>query len=92
MQLPVVLHNDRGDQPSPIILCGSQRVRKFNSSTADDVDILLALFRVHCGGKSADLVVSESIPRGSKGGGGHAAADFNALVSSLSIIDYDLFC
>lgn len=98
MQLPFVTHNDRGDQtPSPIILHGSQRIRKFNANAADHVDILIALFRVHTGGKSADLVVSASIPRSSEGGVGEEraaaiASEFNSFVSSLRIIDYGLFC
>lgn len=100
MQLPFVMHNDRGDRtPSPIILHGSQRIRKFNAITADDVDILVALFRVHSEGKSADLVVSVNIPGSSEGGVGErlaadvtVASDFNKLVSSLRIKDYNLFC
>lgn len=94
MQPPTVMHNERGDQPTPIILRGSQRIRKFNASAADDVDVLIALFRVHSRGKSADLVVSESIPRGSKCDDGeeHAATEFSSLVSSLRIIDDGLFC
>ncbi|KAG9318419.1 hypothetical protein JVU11DRAFT_510 [Chiua virens] len=89
MQEPVVIPNDRGDQtPSPIIFRGSQQIRKFNTIIPDDVEILMALFRVNSGGKSADLVVTASIPRGSEGGVGaeHAAAivsDFNTLISSL---------
>jgi hypothetical protein len=98
MQLPFVMHNDRGDQtPSPIILHGTQRICKFNAITADDVDILVALFRVHSKGESADLVVSANIPRSSEGGVGQrlaadVASDFNKLVSSLRIVDYNLFC
>lgn len=98
MQLPPVVHNNRGDQtPSPIILRGSQRIRKFNAITAGNVDISIALFRVHSRGKSADLVVSASIPRSSEGGvdekrAAAIASEFNSLVSSLRIIDYDLFC
>lgn len=91
-------NNDRGDQtPSPIILHGSQRIRKFNAMAADNVDILIALFRVQSRGKSADLVVSASIPRSSEGCVGEEraaaiASEFNSLVSSLRIIDYGLFC
>ncbi|KAH0830511.1 hypothetical protein J3R83DRAFT_1962 [Lanmaoa asiatica] len=98
MQTPFVMCNDRGDQtPPPIILHGSQRIRKFNAIAADDVDISIALFRVHSGGKSADLVVSVSIPRNSEGGVGeeHAvaiASEFNTLVTSLRIVNYNLFC
>jgi len=96
MQHPFVMHNDRGDQtPSPIILHGSQCIHKFNASTADDVDVLVALFRVRSGGKSADLVVSANIPRSSDSSveEHHATitSDFNSLVSSLRIIDYNLF-
>ncbi|KAI9566489.1 hypothetical protein HD554DRAFT_2116315 [Boletus coccyginus] len=96
MQLPFVMHNDQGGQtPSPIILHGSQRIHKFNARTADDVDVLVALFRVHSEGKSADLVVSVNIPRSSDGSveERHATitSDFNSLVSSLRIIDYNLF-
>lgn len=96
MQLPFIMHNNRGDRtPSPIILHGSQRIHKFNARTVDDVDVLAALFRVHSGGKSADLVVSVNIPRSSDGSveerRATITADFNSLVSSLCIIDYDLF-
>lgn len=97
MKDPFVMRNDRGDlTPSPILLHGSQRIRKFNAITHDDVDIIIALFRVHTGGKSADLVVSANIPRTAEGGAGGgyatAASEFYALVSSLRIINYDLFC
>lgn len=94
MQPPFVKHIDQSDQPSPIILQGSQRVRKFNASVPDDVGILIALFRVQSGGKGADLVVSESIPRGANGGleDKPAALEFVTMVASLRIVDYGLFC
>ncbi|KAF8559514.1 Mog1p/PsbP-like protein [Imleria badia] len=98
MQIPFVMRNDPGDQtPSPIILHGSQRIHKFNAIAADDVDIVIALFRVNSGGKSADLVVSANIPRSSDGSVGKEraaaiASEFNSLISSLRIINYDLFC
>lgn len=98
MQTPFVMRNDRGDQtPSPIILHGSQRIRKFNAIAVDDVDILIALFRVNSRGKSADLVVSANIPRSSEGSVGEERAvtitsEFNSLISSLRIIDHNLFC
>ncbi|KAF8136294.1 hypothetical protein EV363DRAFT_1158236 [Boletus edulis] len=94
MQIPFVVHNDRGDRtPSPIILHGSQRISKFNAVIPDDVDIQIALFRVDSGGKTADIVVSANIPRSSEGEEKAApiASEFNTLVSSLRIIDYDLF-
>ncbi|KAF9246585.1 hypothetical protein BU15DRAFT_39831 [Melanogaster broomeanus] len=103
MQDPTVIPNRRGDQtPSPVVLRGTQSISKFNRSTVDQVEILMALFRVQVqSGKkqrSADVVVSANIPRSSGGqvmvGEEKAAAiasDFNSLVESLCISDYDLF-
>ena len=93
MQDPILKHNNLADQPSPVTLRGLQRIRKFNQAVLDDVDILIALFRVHSGGKSADVVVSENIPRNEEDGVKEkAAAVFDSLVSSFRIVDYGLFC
>ncbi|KAN0077346.1 hypothetical protein V8E55_011201 [Tylopilus felleus] len=92
-----VVYNGRGDRtPSPIMLRGSQSVPKFNAIAPDYVDIFMALFRVHSEQKSADLVVTANIPRMSEGSAGEEranaiASQFSTLVSSLRIIDYDLF-
>ncbi|KIJ69478.1 hypothetical protein HYDPIDRAFT_80300 [Hydnomerulius pinastri MD-312] len=99
MQEPRVVTNDRGDNtPSPITLRGTQSIRKFNRTAVDQVEILMALFRVQVAQKSADIVVSASIPKSSGGqimvGDEKAAAiasDFNLLVLSLRIVDYGLF-
>ncbi|KII88962.1 hypothetical protein PLICRDRAFT_109092 [Plicaturopsis crispa FD-325 SS-3] len=89
--------NDRGDDtPSPILLSGTQQVRKFNRTSADEVRILLGLYRVER--KSIDLVITMNVPMISEDGGavgeeGWSAAKgaFDALVRSLRIVDYGLF-
>ncbi|KAF9227996.1 Mog1p/PsbP-like protein [Gyrodon lividus] len=99
MQDPIVKPNERGSQtPSPIVLRGTQSIRKFNRTAVDQVEILMALFRVQSEKKSADVVVSTNIPKSSDGqvivGEEKAMAitsDFNLMVSSFCIVDYNLF-
>ncbi|KAH7889764.1 hypothetical protein F5I97DRAFT_1802630 [Phlebopus sp. FC_14] len=91
--------NDREDStPSLIVLRGVQSIRKFNQTAIDQVEVLMALFRVQKDHKSADIVVSANIPR--KSGGQDMireekaaviTSDFDALVLSLRIVDYNLF-
>lgn len=92
----VTIPNDRGNQmPSPIVLEGSQRVRKFNRPTADDVRVLMAVYRV--AHKHVDLVLTMNIPlRSETGVAGESQLEeakgvFNAAVRSLVIVDYGLF-
>jgi Ran-interacting Mog1 protein len=97
VQSVTVIPNDRRDAtPSAIVLTGVQHVRKFNSATADKVRIILALYRVER--KKVDLVVTINIPMTSSDSGSvseegwkMAQADFQTFVTSLRIIDFDLF-
>ena len=82
--------------PSPILLDGSQRVRKFNRTYDDDVRILLALYRI--GAKNVDIVFSANIPTKTEKGTGldpdqvNEARDAFLLASrSLKIKDLSLF-
>ncbi|KAG5639609.1 hypothetical protein H0H81_010811 [Sphagnurus paluster] len=92
-----VIPNDRGDDtPSAIILSGVQGVPKFNRTAPDEVQILMALYRVEH--KNADLVVTFNIPTRTDDGGvvseeGLAIArpQFDVLVKSLHITDFGLF-
>ena len=86
----------RGQTPSPILLHGTQSVPKFNSTTADEVTIFLALYRVES--KKVDLVMTMNVPTKTSDGGavnadGLAAAkhDFGMAAASLNIVDFGLF-
>jgi hypothetical protein len=88
--------NDRGDKtPSPIVLKGTQLVRKSNSTVPDTIQILLAVFRVE--NKSVDLVLSMNIPLQTAEGNidniiyQRAQDDFMASAESLRIEDFSLF-
>lgn len=91
----LVIHNDRGDKtPSAIVVSGIQHVEKFNKNVPDEVKILMAIFRVQK--KKADLVVTFNIPISSNGitvGQDllEAQTQFDTLVRSLEIRDFDLF-
>jgi len=81
--------------PSPIVLQGTQLVRKFNYTTPDTIRILLAIFRVES--KNVDLVLSMNIPLATVEGKldddayQRARLDFDTAVKSLSILDFGLF-
>lgn len=79
--------------PSPMILYGRQRARKFNQLRADEVEIRIALFRIATSKATADVVVSASIPTESTGLVEQDAikSDFQTLVSSFHILDFALF-
>ena len=86
----------QGQTPSPILLHGTQSVPKFNSTTADEVTIFLALYRVES--KKVDLVMTVNVPTKTSDGGavnadGLAAAkhDFGVAAASLNIADFGLF-
>lgn len=89
--------NDRGDDtPSAVILNGTQMVDKFNHTAPDEVQILMALYRIES--KAIDLVLTFNIPLKSVDEGKSqdaivrkAQADFNAFARSLRIVDYGLF-
>lgn len=87
---------DEGDDtPSPIVLQGTQLVRKFNSAVPDTIHILLAVFRI--GSKNIDLVLSMNIPFETVEGKvdnaryQQAQQDFDTAVKSLRILDFGLF-
>jgi hypothetical protein len=92
-----VIPNGRGDEtPSPILLTGTQQVPKFTHKNPDEVRIFMALYRVES--KGIDIVVTWNVPikaehDGAVGEEGcrAARADFNALVTSLKIVDFGLF-
>jgi hypothetical protein len=76
--------------PTPIVLDGLQRVRKFNRAEPDNVHILMALFRVP--DKNVDLVVTANTPAEVGDRGWLIAKErFERLVTSLRIVDYSLF-
>ncbi|KAF8270358.1 Mog1p/PsbP-like protein [Lactarius quietus] len=86
--------NDRGDvTPSVIILRGRQTVPKFNSTTGDDVRILMALYRVE--EKKVDLLLTLNFPVSvdtrTEEQFTKAQSDFHAIATSLRIVDFGLF-
>ena len=89
--------NDRGDDTPPaIVLKGVQLVPKFNSTVADQVRIMMAVFRVES--KAVDVVVTFNIPVVSVDGGAvgnegvtTSETDFDTFVRSFRIIDFGLF-
>lgn len=92
-----VIPNDRGDNtPSPVVVVGTQQIKKFNRPTPDDVRIFLALYRVES--KNVDLVLSMNIPLRTSDGQSVPESDqtaarqvFDTAVRSLRIIDFGLF-
>ena len=87
---------DKGDDtPSPIVLQGTQLVRKFNSVVLDTIHILLAVFRIES--KNVDLVLSMNVPLETVEGKvddaryQQARLDFDTAVKSLRILDFGLF-
>jgi hypothetical protein len=94
----MLIPNDRPDDstPSPIIIHGTQDVRKYTNAVADHVHISIGLFRVAV--KGIDLVVTLNAPLQSVDNGAVDAAglsrareDFDTLVRSLRILDFGLF-
>lgn len=79
--------------PSPMFLRGRQRAHKFNQPRANEVEILIALFRIATSKARADVLVSGSIPTESIGlvKQDTIKSDFQALVSSFHILDFALF-
>ncbi|EIW60576.1 Mog1p/PsbP-like protein [Trametes versicolor FP-101664 SS1] len=91
-----VSNDSKGATPNPTVLYGTQAVQKFNTATADEVRILLALYRVS--EKKVDLVMTMNAPMtGSDGDAitekewGTARDAFNTAARSLRIVDYGLF-
>ncbi|PFH52375.1 hypothetical protein AMATHDRAFT_2111 [Amanita thiersii Skay4041] len=76
---------------SPIILRGEQAVPKFNRTEADKVRVLMALYRIE--DKNVDIVVTFNVPLESVDVDKviKTEADFQAMASTLHIINYSLF-
>jgi hypothetical protein len=87
------------DQDTPntnIYVSGTQRVRKFNKTTEDDVLILVAIRRLKKHG--VDLVLTENIPSPKDGSQPthleHAERlkkSFHEIAKSLNVVDHGLF-
>jgi len=97
----VILHaaettQHQGDTPAPVILRGTQSVSKFNAAEPDEVQILLALYRVES--KNVDFVMTMNVPTKTLDGDAvtpagltEATQVFETAAPSLKIIDYGLF-
>lgn len=86
----------KDETPPPILLHGSQKVAKFNREVADEIQILLALYRIES--KSIDLVFSANVPTKAQDGLVIKMEDFeelkrsfNRAARSLHIVDFGLF-
>ncbi|KAF8319530.1 Mog1p/PsbP-like protein, partial [Cantharellus anzutake] len=87
------------ERPAPILLSGTQRIKKFNRTTADDVLILLALWRLDK--YNIDLVLSCNIPVktdspettivGAEVNVEETKSTFAKAVGSFKIVDFGLF-
>ncbi|KAH9934884.1 Mog1p/PsbP-like protein [Fomitopsis serialis] len=82
--------------PLPIVLSGTQLVRKFNHTHPDELRILLAVYRIQ--DKNVDLVLSMNIPMKTSDGAtitgdqfAVAQETFSLAARSLRIVDYGLF-
>jgi len=82
--------------PHPIIIFGNQQVRKWNSQIADQVRILMALYRIE--GKGVDLVFTANVPHIQAEGRAPdeamwqtAKQDFTVAAKSLEVVDFGLF-
>ncbi|KAJ3556637.1 hypothetical protein NM688_g1917 [Phlebia brevispora] len=87
-------HN--GQTPAPVLLYGTQLIPKFNATTPDEVQILLALYRVP--NKHVDLVMTMNVPTKAADGGAvtkeelaEARRTFEVAASSLNIVKFELF-
>lgn len=97
VQSIAAIPDDKQDSTLPsIVLRGHQMVPKFNQTTPDKVQILMALFRIES--KRIDLVVTFNIPIEAVDGGvvnsrdmGKVEADFDTFSRSLRIVDFGLF-
>lgn len=93
----IIVPDDSGDEtPSPVVLVGTQKVKKFNIPTPDDIRIYLALYRVES--KNVDLVMSMNVPLLSSDGQTVSDKDqlaakqvFDTAAQSLRIVDFALF-
>ena len=93
---PIVALDQSTNSLEPITLEGEQMVPKFNKTTPDKVQVLLALFRIR--DKKVDLVLSANIPIVTADGSPtnaegveRARNEFGAAARTLQIVDYNLF-
>lgn len=91
-----VSNDSKGATPNPVVLYGTQSVQKFNTATAYEVRIMLALYRVP--EKNIDLVMTMNAPMTGADGDavtekewGTARNAFDTAARSLRIVDYGLF-
>ncbi|KAH8107204.1 Mog1p/PsbP-like protein, partial [Cristinia sonorae] len=92
-----IVPNDRGDQmPSPILLDGTQTVKKFNATVPDQIRIFMALYRVE--DKNVDLLLVMNVPISTLDGGAlgeqevlAAKEEFETAALTLQIMDFGLF-
>lgn len=88
--------DDSSQTPPPTVLAGTQLVRKFNSTHADEVRVLMAIYRVK--DHNIDLVMTMNVPMKtsendavSEGEWLTAKETFEIAARSLRIVDYGLF-
>ena len=97
VQSVATIPDDKQDSTLPaVVLKGHQMVAKFNHTTPDEVQILMALFRIES--KRIDLVVTFNIPLEAVDGGvvnrrdkEKVEVDFDTFSRSLRIVDFGLF-
>lgn len=82
--------------PSIIILRGRQNVKKFNKTSADDLRIFVALYRLK--DKGVDLVLSLNFPTNTGDGTTRTEEQYNtaeetflSIAASLHVVDFTLF-
>lgn len=82
--------------PPPILLYGTQSIRKFNSTAPDQIRILLAIYRVE--EKNVDVVMTMNAPMQAVAGDAisedqwtEAKEAFSVAARSLRILDPTLF-
>jgi hypothetical protein len=82
--------------PSVIILRGRQSVKKFNKTSADDLRIFVALYRLK--EKGVDLVLSLNFPTNTGEGVTRTEEQYNtaeetflSIAASLHVVDFTLF-
>ena len=79
-----------------VTLFGTQHVPKFNTTTPDEVQIFLAMYRISS--KNVDLVLTMNVPTKAADGGALNQAElaeakdiFTTAAQSLHIVDFGLF-
>jgi hypothetical protein len=83
--------------PPPTVLTGKQTVAKYNHTTPDEAEILLAMFRI--AENDVDLVLSFNLHSVTANGEGavdeagqeRVRAVFDETIRSLKVVDFGLF-